>query len=84
MKFPSIDEFKLPYGWFILALAVGSPLGFVGIGFLMYFGPILLIGFLIAILVSSNAKIRAILWGLLAGVSCGVYVSAKYYLPSHV
>lgn len=80
MKLSSMDELKPFFGWFLLALAVGSPLGFVGIGFLMYFGPILLIGLLIAILASSNPKTRAILWGILVGVSSGVYVCAKYYL----
>lgn len=57
------------YGWLLFSIILGLPIGYWGVGPIMYFGPVLFIAVVISIFQSKSAKKRAILWGLLLGIS---------------
>ena len=65
MKLTPFSELSQHYKWFLIATLIGLPIGCYGVGPIAYFGPIILIGTIITICQSKNAKKRVILWGLL-------------------
>ncbi len=79
MKLTPFSELSQHYRWFLIATLIGLPIGYFGIGPIAYFGPIILVGTIITIFRSKNAKKRVILWGLLLGISTAFFTTLSIY-----
>ena len=62
---------------FLLSAIMGIPIGYYGYGVVMYFGPLILLAMLYLFLRHSHPNKRAIILGLLVGISCTFFITYK-------
>jgi hypothetical protein len=83
MKFSPATEFRPHLGRFVVFAVLGALLGTVGVGFLLYYGPFLLICLLLYIVFTRNARERIATWGFLLGSSLGFFATWAYLAAHH-
>lgn len=82
MRLSPAEEFRPHLLWFFVSMAVSMVLGAIGVGFLMYYGPLVLAVILGSILLSRNAKKRVVSWGMLCGLVIGFFAAWSYLLAT--
>jgi hypothetical protein len=82
-KFSPAAEFRPHLGRFVVFAVLGALLSAVGVGFLLYFGPFLLICLLLYIVFTRSPRERIATWGFLLGSSLGFFASWAYLATRH-
>ena len=83
LQFSPAIEFRQHLGRFVVFAVLGALLGTVGVGFLLYLGPFLLICLLLYIVFTPSARERIATWGFLLGASVGFFASWAYLASRH-